>query len=329
MLARRPLGAAVAHRPIHEAGGTEPAAPFAPAAPLDQEHVAEDRVGTQYLRRRLALVEACQVATHHAGRERPVVVDRDQRAVVAVAGVETVGPVGTDDLLRAFQDGVPFRLPRHCPLEELGKHLLRLADEDEIDELGERLGIEEHRRAASHHQRCPRPSRTPAQRQAGRFEHVEDVQVVGLEGDGEREHVEVAERPVALERPQRLRPTGTWTVRHESPLDRDVRIVVQQPEHCLEPQVGHADRVGVGVDQADRERPPGTGGEEPPLGGQAGEAIAGVRHAAGLDPSGGGAAPQQGTLTSVREGSRGSPPGARGQVTARSRTPCGTRRSPC
>src|SRR5262249_50850447 len=68
------------------------------------------------------------------------------------------------------------------------------------------------------------------------------------------------------------------SVGQEGPLDGDVLVVVQDPEHGLETQVGHADRVGVGIDQAHRERTARAGREEPALGAETGETIGWLGH---------------------------------------------------
>ena len=118
----------------------------------------------------------------------------------------------------------------------------------------------------------------PAQRHAGEREDVQDVQVVGLEGDGEGDDVEVAHGTLALQRAQRARPSRARSVRQERAIDGDVWVVRQDPQDRLEAQVAHADRIGVGIDQAHREGPSRAGREEPALGGQAGETVGRTVH---------------------------------------------------
>ena len=141
--------------------------------------------------------------------------------------MEPIRSICTDDVLGALeQPGAPGRT-RGGAGEELRKHLLRLADEEEIDELGERLRVEKDGGAARQHERRGLPARLASQRQPGECEDIEHVQVVGLERDREREDVEVAERPVALERAQGPRPPRARAVGQERALDGDPRVVVQ------------------------------------------------------------------------------------------------------
>jgi len=114
------------------------------------------------------------------------------------------------------------------------------------------------------------PARTSGaspERDAGQRQAVEHVHVVRLEGERERDHVEVAERAVLLEGAQRARPLGARAVGEEGAVGGDARILGQDAEHGLEAQVRHADCVGVRVDEADGERAAGAGPKETALGG--------------------------------------------------------------
>ena len=72
-----------------------------------------------------------------------------------------------------------------------------------------------------------RSARRAPQRQTGQREAVEDVEVVGLERDREGEHVEVAERAVALERAQRARPVPRGPSGRKARSTGDPRVVGQ------------------------------------------------------------------------------------------------------
>src|SRR5439155_172581 len=90
------------------------------------------------------------------------------------------------------------RSARPRAVEELAQHLLRLADQEEVDELGDRLGVEKGGRAAGEDERRVHAALPAPERDAGQRQAVEHVHVVRLERKGERDHVEVAERAVLL-----------------------------------------------------------------------------------------------------------------------------------
>ncbi len=71
-------------------------------------------------------------------------------AAIVVARGEVIGKIGALDgrqfaQPRADDHGVGARLV--ISREELGNHFLALADQKQIDEIGDRLGIEENRRS--------------------------------------------------------------------------------------------------------------------------------------------------------------------------------------
>ena len=133
---------------------------------------------------------------------------------------------------------------------------------------------------AGHDERRAGPRRA-AEREAGERQAVEHVHVVGLERDREGDDVEVAERAILLERAEVSDAHRARDVGQEGAIDGDARIVGQQAKHRLEPQVRHADRVAVRVDEADRERPARPGREQATLGGEKLESVGGgPRHIA-------------------------------------------------
>ena len=193
-----------------------------------------------------------------------------------------VRPVHPRHGLRPLEDRLAAEGTRKGAVEELAQHLLRLADQEEIDELGQRLGIEKRRRPPCDDQRRARAALPTPERNTGQTETVEDVQVIALERDRERHHVEVADGAVLLEGPQRTRPRGALAVGQEGPVTGDARILGQEPEHGLEAEVRHPDRIRVRVDQTHRQRTARARSEEPALRGQAGEtAVVQSRHRQG------------------------------------------------
>src|SRR5262249_44766656 len=124
--------AAVAHGSVHEARGAEAASPFAPAAALDQEHVAEHRLGARDLGTGLGFVESREISSHHPRLEWTLVVDGSEGAFGVVAWSEAIGSIGARDVLGALEQGVAPGRTRGRAGEELRQHLLRLTDEEEI-----------------------------------------------------------------------------------------------------------------------------------------------------------------------------------------------------
>jgi hypothetical protein len=82
------------------------------------------------------------------------------------------------------------------------------------------------------------------EREAGAVEQLEDVEVVLLERQREREHVEVAERPPRLDR-ARLAPV----LGEERALAGDGGIRVEEAVDRVDPEVRHPEPVGVRVDE--------------------------------------------------------------------------------
>src|SRR6266508_5423797 len=88
------------------------------------------------------------------------------------------------------------------------------------------------------------------------FEEAQNVDVVSLVGDGEPDQVEVAERAQRLERKRLGAGTrvlvGILGVGEEDALADGLGQGVQVLVDRLEAQVGHAHRVGIGIDQRNR-----------------------------------------------------------------------------
>ena len=95
---------------------------------------------------------------------------------------------------------------------------------------------------------------------ARQVEDADEVDLIGLEGDGEGEHVELPHRGAALERDE-LPPAATvvlelLVVREEDALADDVRQVVPELVDALEADVRHPDVVSVRIGERDPEASP-------------------------------------------------------------------------
>jgi hypothetical protein len=137
-----------------------------PALRRDRRHVALGRVGD--------LVERRHVRARDFRRDRP-------------------------EDLRPVRAAVP-----HLALEvqDLERCHLAVAEHDDVEEVRDRLGIRSVRPAADDERVPVRPLGLP-DRDAGQVEHVHDVRVGELRLEREPQEVEVADRPVAVDREQR------------------------------------------------------------------------------------------------------------------------------
>ncbi len=141
--------------------------------------------------------------------------------------------------------------------------LLPVPEHEAVDEVGQRLGIE-GAVAARHHQRIVGGPLGGPDRHSGQVDQVEDVGVDQLGREVEGQDVEVPGRQVVLEGEEghagrahgrlHVHPGGV------GPLGGGVLPLVEDLVEDLEPLVGQADLVGVGVDQQPRHRTVGVVG---------------------------------------------------------------------
>src|SRR5207253_320965 len=237
------------------------------AARLGQGHVAEHRLARQHLGVGVEAVEVGDEAALDAPATRAAVGKGDQVARGVVCRCVAVRPVGAAHLFAALEDALAAEGLGRRPGKELAQHVLCLADQEEVDELGERLGVEKGGRTAGDDERPVRAPLPAPEGNAGQPQAVEHVHVVGLERERERDHVEVAERAVPLEGAQGPGPLGARAVGEKSAVGGDARVLGQDAEHGLEPQIRHADCVGVRIDEADGEWAARAGAKETSLGG--------------------------------------------------------------
>ena len=123
-----------------------------------------------------------------------------------------------------------------------GRHeRFAFAGGNHVGEQGERLRVHEGYRAADQHQRMAVGPLLGAQRQPGQSQQGEDVGVVPLERDGEREDVEVVDRRLRLDRDnaragleEGVQLLLGW---QEHALAHDVGLIVEEPVNRLEAQI--------------------------------------------------------------------------------------------
>ena len=105
----------------------------------------------------------------------------------------------------------PAALPRPIDLGDLAHRLLAVAEDEGVDEVGQRLGVE-GAVAAGHHQGVRRRrARAAAHRHPGQVDQVEDVGVGELGRQVEGQHVERRRAArLRLQREQRHRRRPAW-----------------------------------------------------------------------------------------------------------------------
>ncbi len=137
-------------------------------------------------------------------------------------------------------------------LVDLAHHLLAVAEHEAVHEVGQRLGVE-GAVAAGHHDRVVDGAVGGPHRHPGQVDEIEHVGVDELGRQVEGQHVEVAGGQVVLDREERDpgRAHGRLHVhpRGVGALGRRVGTLVEDLVEDLQPLVGQADLVGVGVDQ--------------------------------------------------------------------------------
>ena len=124
-----------------------------------------------------------------------------------------------------------------------------LAGGDHVGKQRQRLGVDERHGAADDDERMALGAFGGTSRDAGEPQQREHVHVVPLEGHRERDHVEVTDRRLRLEREER-RPgrdqLGELLFRRqEDALADDVVLGVEEAVHRLKAEVRHPDPVGV------------------------------------------------------------------------------------
>ena len=144
------------------------------------------------------------------------------------------------------------RQPGAQHLVDLAHDLLTVAQDEGVDEVGQRLGVE-GAVAAGHDERVGAAAVRRVQGEAGQVDQVQDVRVDQLGREVEGQHVEGGGGQVLLDAEERHagRPHGGLHVDPGGvgPLGQRVGTLVEDLVEDLQTLVGQADLVGVGVDQ--------------------------------------------------------------------------------
>ena len=253
-------GVPLARRPVEVARLAETAAGRAAAHDLPRHAVVDDLGVRHEDRRRERMgVEVEDDAPLHAGRDvLPRLRARQQEAgplvardVVEPRRVPTLEAREAPHDLRARRSGV-LEAPQFR--QRLGERLLAVAEQDQVEERRERLGVRGRGAAGEHERRALFPLRGE-KRDPAELEHREDVRRRQLVLQREADDVERRERRAALQRRQRqaLRAQQPEHVApgHERPLGGDAVEVVEQRVEDPEAEVGHPDFVEVGERERD------------------------------------------------------------------------------
>jgi hypothetical protein len=183
--------------------------------------------------------------------------EADRRLVLEVVQRRGVDPLDAAELLDAHVARGARALELLQLVEELGDQLLAVADEHEVDEVRERLDVENHR-AADDHQRIVLAAARRALRDAREVEHLEHVGERHLVLQREADHVELAERRAALQRRERAaglaERVGHVRPGAEDPLGRGVVAGVEQRVEDAVAEMGHPDLVDVREAEGERHR---------------------------------------------------------------------------
>jgi hypothetical protein len=241
------------------AGGAEPAAPAAAPAEFGHVHVGKLGIARQDLGmgRSSGLLVHCRFPDPNWYFRDGRGDGGDGRVRIVGAGIE-VRHVAAGKGSGEFQKQL---FPEHLrsagrePLAEQTadgrQHRLGLADNEAIDKGSERFRVDKGGHAAGHDERPAAIILGPVGGERGDTAGEQDfyeVNKVMLEADREEQKREIAWQPARFDRGRR-----TWTVREKDAFANDIEFFVQQPVDELQSQVGHADCIPVGIDEADRQ----------------------------------------------------------------------------
>ena len=261
------VGRPLADRAGDHAGLAEAAAPGAAPEDLDVEPVVDDlgerdqlvagvgplgEVGDRALLDALGHVG---VAGPHLADEGALVVDLVHRRHVDALDV---AQLAQHRLAGALAAARRLPLPQHD--RDVGHDLFPVAQHDEVEEVGQRLGVVGAVPARRHQRVLGTPLGRP-HRHPGQVDGVEQVRIRQLGRQVERQHVELAGGTVRVDREQRdaLAPHDRLEVgpRVVGPLGGGVVALVEDLVEDLQALVGQADLVGVGVGEQPRHEMPG------------------------------------------------------------------------
>ncbi len=250
------FGRSLAYRSGDHARLTEAAPTGAPAEDLDVEPVVDD------LGERHELVAGVgplgEIGDGALLDDRRHIVesrlDRGEATVVGEAHVVHRGHVDARDLgqrpQHGFAAGLAGTLPAAHDLADLGDHLFAVAEHEEVDEVGQGLGVVGAVSPGADEQVIGATVGGP-DRTASEIHTVQDVGVDELCGEVERQDVEVGRGTVGVDAEQRQSfgahlglEVGPWRI---GALGDGVGALVDDLIEDLEALVGQPDLVGVGI----------------------------------------------------------------------------------
>ncbi len=259
------LQRAVAHRSIDLAFETEAAAPTATLADFEELHVAVFGPGRLEHGAGLEAVDVGEPPLGHDRRRHGIDGDHAlDQAVGAIADFVGVRHIDPGDRREAVQQAaLALRGARLARLavggHDLAHHFLALPHHDEVHERGQRLRIGESADPAHQHDRILGLPVDRAGRQAGHAKQPHRIDVIAFVGHREADQIEVLEGALRFQREgRRLGPrvlVEVLGIGEEHALADDVRQRVQVVVDGLKSQVGHADGVGIGIDEGHRYAP--------------------------------------------------------------------------
>ena len=142
-------------------------------------------------------------------------------------------------------------------VKQAGQDYFRLADREQVHDLGQRFRVHERADATAQHQRLPVAAFLAPERQVAELENGRQVQVIVFKGDRERHQVELVEGTLGFDRNQREAGAAVFVevfrVGQEEPLAEGVFAAVEHPVDGLQAEVAHPLIVAVRVDQGHRQ----------------------------------------------------------------------------
>ena len=167
--------------------------------------------------------------------------------------------VGAGHSPEPLSGGAEAAMPAH-PLEgvaDLDDRFLALAQQDGIETVGDRLGVE-HAGTAGDDERVGFGAIRRGRRHAGKVEHVQEVCVCELVAEADAEDVESAKVTSGLQAPKRQSSRTQLSLKvdvwREATLGQPVGTIVEDFVQDPQAEVAHPDLVQVGVNEAPLQR---------------------------------------------------------------------------
>ena len=138
-------------------------------------------------------------------------------------------------------------------VHERGHDDLALADNEGIDDERQRLGIERRAGTARDDDGILLRALRRAQADLPQLKHLEHIEIIHLEGDSKADERELIEWQLVLDAHERrarlLIARNVLPLRQEKPLACRIPPLVEQIVNDMEPEVRHANEIGIRIDQ--------------------------------------------------------------------------------